>query len=159
MFIFSHVVTGEGTPLVQFAQSNLQHCINCSLFHFMKKKMTMKLEKVIFREDLSGITASLLLVFVQQKGWVSANPLAAQLVGGTKHEVSLVIRAFFTVRSGPDERQSGVRKTEYPSRDPLVDDASGPGCREGSQEEPRKTIGMVFQRGLVFLQDSHLLQY
>lgn len=45
------------------------------------KKMTMKREKVIFRVDLSGITASLLLVFVQQKGWVCANPLAAQFVG------------------------------------------------------------------------------
>lgn len=37
----------------------------------------MKQEKVIFREDLSSITTSLLLVFVQQKGWVCANPLAA----------------------------------------------------------------------------------
>lgn len=37
----------------------------------------MKREKVIFREDWSGIAASLLLVFVQQKGRVCANPLAA----------------------------------------------------------------------------------
>lgn len=48
---------------------------------------------------------------------------------GTKQVVSLVIRAFFSVRSGPDERQSGVRKTavppEQPSGDPRVDGASG----------------------------------
>lgn len=41
----------------------------------------MKGEKVNFREDLSGITTPLLLVFVQQKDWACTNPLAAQLVG------------------------------------------------------------------------------
>lgn len=56
-----------------------------------------------------------------------------------------MIRAFFSVRSGPDERQSGVRKSavapESPSGDLLVDGASGldVNCAV-SRVQPRGTL-------------------
>lgn len=79
---FSRIGTGGRNPHLQFAQSNLQHASTAPIsLSEKKKKMTMEREKVIFREDLSAVTTSLLLVFVQQKGWVCANPLAAGFVG------------------------------------------------------------------------------
>lgn len=52
------------------------------------------------------------------EGWVCDNPPALQFVG-TKHEVSLVIKALFGMRSGPGEQQSGTWKAGTNQTAPL----------------------------------------
>lgn len=108
-FIFSHI----GTTHLQFVQSNLQHAWTVPILLYEKKKWQWN-ERKSFSERIweASRLPFCLYLFSRRAGFVLIPWLLS--LWGTKHEVSLVIRAFFSVRSGLDERQSGVWKAGVP---------------------------------------------